>query len=157
MPPYPNVNPAPKESASFAALRSLFGERIAILDGAMGSMIQTFGLEEADFRGERLRDHPHDLKGNNDLLSLTRPDVIEQIHRAYFDAGADMVETNTFSSTAIAQADYRLEPIVTESIAPRSPWLAAPPGRPRRPRPGAVASSPGPSGRSTAPCPCPPT
>jgi 5-methyltetrahydrofolate--homocysteine methyltransferase len=114
VPPYPNVNPAPKESASFAALRSLFGERIAILDGAMGSMIQTFGLEEADFRGERLRDHPHDLKGNNDLLSLTRPDVIEQIHRAYFDAGADLVETNTFSSTAIAQADYRLEPIVTE-------------------------------------------
>jgi 5-methyltetrahydrofolate--homocysteine methyltransferase len=96
------------------ALAALFHERIVVLDGAMGSMIQTQELTEADFRGERFRDHPHDLKGNNDLLALTRPDVIGRIHADYFAAGADIVETNTFSSTAIAQADYRLESVVTE-------------------------------------------
>jgi len=95
-------------------LQELFEQRIAVLDGAMGSMIQTFPLEEADFRGERFRDHPHDLKGDNDLLSLTRPDVIESIHLDYFNAGADMVETNTFNSTSISQADYRLEALVPE-------------------------------------------
>jgi len=108
------MNSSPQESPSFAALRRLFDQRIAILDGAMGSMIQTYGLKEADFRGERLKDHPHDLQGNNDLLSLTRPDVIEQIHSAYFAAGADMVETNTFNSTVISQADYRTEFLVKE-------------------------------------------
>ncbi len=102
------------ESPSFAPLRALFDERIAVLDGAMGSMIQTFNLEEADFRGTRFQDHPHDLKGNNDLLSLTRPDIIESIHSDYFAAGADMVETNTFNSTSISQSDYKLEAIVTE-------------------------------------------
>jgi len=80
----------------------------------MGSMIQTFSLAEADFRGTRFTAHPHDLQGNNDLLNLTRPDIIEQIHADYFAAGADIVETNTFSSTSIAQADYRLESIVRE-------------------------------------------
>ena len=102
------------ESSSFAALRELFSTRIAVLDGAMGSMIQTYQLEENDFRGTRFLDHPHDLKGNNDLLALTRPDIVEKIHADYFAAGADMVETNTFSSTTIAQADYKLESIVTE-------------------------------------------
>lgn len=102
------------ESPSFAALRELFRTRIAVLDGAMGSMIQTYQLEENDFRGTRFLDHPHDLKGNNDLLALTRPDIVEKIHADYFAAGADMVETNTFSSTTIAQADYKLESIVTE-------------------------------------------
>lgn len=77
-------------------------------------MIQTYQLEENDFRGTRFLDHPHDLKGNNDLLALTRPDIVEKIHADYFAAGADMVETNTFSSTTIAQADYKLESIVTE-------------------------------------------
>ena len=77
-------------------------------------MIQTYQLEENDFRGTRFLDHPHDLKGNNDLLALTRPDIVEKIHTDYFAAGADMVETNTFSSTTIAQADYKLESIVTE-------------------------------------------
>jgi 5-methyltetrahydrofolate--homocysteine methyltransferase len=96
------------------AFRRMFAGRIVILDGAMGSMIQTYKLEEADFRGPRFASHPHDLKGNNDLLSLTRPDVIEAIHRDYFAAGADIVETNTFSSTAIAMADYRCEPFVRE-------------------------------------------
>ena len=80
----------------------------------MGSMIQTFNLQEADFRGARLRDHPHDLRGNNDLLSLTRPDVIEGIHSAYLAAGADLVETNTFNSTSISQSDYGTESLVGE-------------------------------------------
>jgi 5-methyltetrahydrofolate--homocysteine methyltransferase len=108
-----NVRPPPPSSA-VTGLRTLFNERIVILDGAMGSMIQTFKLQEADFRGERFKSHPHDLQGNNDLLSLTRPDIIEKIHCDYFAAGADMVETNTFNSTTISQADYHLEPIVRE-------------------------------------------
>ncbi len=106
--------PAAAASAKAAAFRALFAERIAVLDGAMGSMIQTYKLEEPDFRGPRFASFPHDLKGNNDLLSLTRPDVIEGIHADYFTAGADLVETNTFSSTSIGQADYKLETIVTE-------------------------------------------
>ncbi len=84
------------------------------MDGAMGTMIQSYQLSEADFRGERFANHPRDLRGNNDLLVLTRPDVVSAIHRAYLDAGADIIETNTFSSTAIAQADYGLEPYVRE-------------------------------------------
>lgn len=83
-----------------------------ILDGAMGTMIQRHTLEEADFRGEILKDHPHPLKGNNDLLSITRPDIIKDIHRQYFEAGADIIETNTFGSTTVAQADYHLEHLV---------------------------------------------
>ena len=106
--------PPPRVSDSTEALRALFASRIAVLDGAMGSMIQTFKLGEADFRGERFKDHPHDLKGNNDLLCLTRPDVIEKIHGDYFAAGADMVETNTFSSTTIAQSDYHAEALVRD-------------------------------------------
>jgi 5-methyltetrahydrofolate--homocysteine methyltransferase len=108
------MNPTTSDSPSFAALRALFEQRIVVLDGAMGSMVQTYGLQEADFRGDRFKDHSHDLKGNNDLLCLTRPDVIEEIHRAYFAAGADMVETNTFNSTVISQADYRMEAYVLE-------------------------------------------
>jgi 5-methyltetrahydrofolate--homocysteine methyltransferase len=96
------------------AFRRLFAGRIVVLDGAMGSMIQTFNLGEADFRGDRFKDHAHDLKGNNDLLSLTRPDVVEKIHFDYFAAGADMVETNTFSSTSIGMADYKCEPWVRD-------------------------------------------
>ena len=102
------------ESASFAALRDLFAGRIAVLDGAMGSMVQTYNLTEADFRGTQFADYPHDLKGNNDLLCLTKPSVIEEIHAAYFAAGADIVETNSFSATTIGMADYHLESIVTE-------------------------------------------
>lgn len=84
-------------------------KRILVLDGAMGTMIQQYKLTEEDFRGERYKDHPSELQGNNDLLSITRPDIIEDIHRAYFNAGADIVETNTFNSTDISQADYGLE------------------------------------------------
>ncbi|MCG8388042.1 MAG: homocysteine S-methyltransferase family protein [Cytophagales bacterium] len=87
-------------------------ERILVLDGAMGTMIQRHKLEEEDFRGERFKDHLHPLKGNNDLLSLTRPDIIKEIHLQYFEAGADIAETNTFSSTSIAQADYHLQEAV---------------------------------------------
>lgn len=89
-------------------------ERILILDGAMGTMIQRCGLTEADFRNERLKDHASDLKGNNDLLVLTRPDVIAGIHRQYLEAGADILETNTFNSTRVSQADYHLEDWVPE-------------------------------------------
>jgi len=110
----PTAATRPAEPPSFGPLRELFENRIAVLDGAMGSMIQTHGLEEADFRGARFRDHPHDLKGNNDLLCLTRPDLIEGIHSAYFAAGADMVETNTFNSTSISQSDYKTESLVPE-------------------------------------------
>jgi 5-methyltetrahydrofolate--homocysteine methyltransferase len=92
-----------------AVLEGLLEERILILDGAMGTMLQGYRLGEADFRGEELRDHPKDLKGNNDLLTLTRPDLVGAVHRAYLDAGADILETNTFTATSIAQADYGLE------------------------------------------------
>ena len=90
-----------KESESAQHLRQLLQKRIVFLDGAMGTMIQHYRLEEADFRGARFKDHSKDLKGNNDLLSLTRPDVISEIHRQYLDAGADIIETNTFSGTQI--------------------------------------------------------
>lgn len=95
-------------------LEELFKQRIVIIDGAMGSLIQTYGLEENDFRGERFAKHHKDVKGNNDLLSITRPDVIEAIHGRYFDAGADLVETNTFNSTSISQADYDMEAAVRD-------------------------------------------
>ncbi|HUR56727.1 MAG TPA: homocysteine S-methyltransferase family protein [Opitutaceae bacterium] len=106
--------PTPGFAARADAFHAMFATRIVVLDGAMGSMIQTFNLSEADFRGERYRSHPHDLRGNNDLLSLTRPDVIEKIHADYFAAGADIVETNTFNSTSISQADYKLETAVRD-------------------------------------------
>jgi 5-methyltetrahydrofolate--homocysteine methyltransferase len=95
-------------------IEDILKERIMVLDGAMGTMIQRHKLEEEDFRGERLKDHPHTLKGNNDLLSITRPDIIKDIHRQYFEAGSDIVETNTFGGTWVAQADYHLEFLVYE-------------------------------------------
>jgi 5-methyltetrahydrofolate--homocysteine methyltransferase len=88
--------------------------RILIIDGAMGTMIQRYKLEEADYRGERFKDWPSDVKGNNDLLSLTRPDIIRVIHKEYLEAGADIIETNTFSSTSIAQADYNMQSLAYE-------------------------------------------
>jgi 5-methyltetrahydrofolate--homocysteine methyltransferase len=97
-----------------AALPALLRTRIAIIDGAMGTMIQRHRLDEADFRGTRFADHGKDLKGNNDLLVLTRPEVIGQIHDAYLAAGADIVETNTFGATSIAQEDYGLAAIARE-------------------------------------------
>lgn len=93
-------------------IQDILKKRILILDGAMGTMIQRHPLEEEDFRKGWFEDHPHSLKGNNDLLSLTRPDIISEIHRLYLEAGADIIETNTFSGTWIAQADYKLEKYV---------------------------------------------
>jgi 5-methyltetrahydrofolate--homocysteine methyltransferase len=95
-----------------AKIQDILQKRIMVLDGAMGTMIQRHKLEEEDFRGERFKNHPHPLKGNNDLLSITRPDIIKDIHAQYLQAGADIIETNTFSSTTIAQADYHLESAV---------------------------------------------
>ena len=85
-------------------------ERILIIDGSMGVFLQSYNLPEEDFRGERFRDHPRDLKGNFDVLCLTRPDIIEDIHRKYLDAGADIIETNTFNATAISQAEFDMPP-----------------------------------------------
>jgi 5-methyltetrahydrofolate--homocysteine methyltransferase len=96
------------------ALPEILKNRIAILDGAMGTMIQRFKLTEADYRGERFKDFPKDVKGNNELLSLTRPDVIRDIHEGYLAAGADMIETNTFGATTIAQADYDMQHLTRE-------------------------------------------
>jgi 5-methyltetrahydrofolate--homocysteine methyltransferase len=104
----------PQPYTRAAALPALLAQRIVVLDGAMGTMIQREKLTEADFRGERFRDHPRDLKGNNDLLPLTRPDVIRRIHEAYLAAGADIVETNTFGATSIAQEDYGLGQVARE-------------------------------------------
>ena len=97
-----------------ALLDSLLQHRILIIDGAMGTMIQRRKLTEKDFRGERFKDYHRDLKGNNDLLNITRPDVIYDIHKEYLEAGADLIETNTFSSTSIAMADYAMESLAYE-------------------------------------------
>jgi 5-methyltetrahydrofolate--homocysteine methyltransferase len=97
-----------------AALPALLAQRIAIIDGAMGTMIQRYKLDEAAFRGERFLAHPKDLKGNNDLLVLTRPEIIREIHAQYLAAGADIVETNTFGATSVAQEDYGLAHIARE-------------------------------------------
>ena len=88
--------------------------RILVLDGAMGTMIQQYKLGEADFRGQRFADHPQDIKGNNELLSLVRPDIILEIHKQYLAAGADVIETNTFGATSIAQGDYDLPELAYE-------------------------------------------
>lgn len=95
-------------------IRQELEKRILVIDGAMGTMIQRYKLQEADFRGERFKDWPTDLKGNNDLLCITKPQVITEIHKQYLDAGADIIETNTFSSTAIAMADYKMESLAYE-------------------------------------------
>ena len=95
-------------------IEEVIKERILVLDGAMGTMLQRYKFEEQDFRGERFKDFPHPLKGNNDLLSLTQPEAVKAVHRAYFEAGADIIETNTFSGTTIGMADYHLENLVYE-------------------------------------------
>ncbi len=127
--------PIPAQRA--AELRALLRERILIIDGAMGTMIQACNLQEADFRGGRFKDHPRDLKGCNDLLSLTQPGVVEAIHREYLEAGADIIETNTFNSTAISLTDYALQDAAYEinlaaaRVARRAAdtFMAAPQGR----------------------------
>jgi 5-methyltetrahydrofolate--homocysteine methyltransferase len=119
------------------ALLRLLRERIVILDGAMGTMIQTYRLDEAAYRGDRFKDWPRDVKGNNDLLSLTRPEVIQEIHRQYLQAGADIIETNTFNCTRISMADYGMEALAHElnvagarnARAAADAVMAAEPGR----------------------------
>ena len=105
------MNTVTKQSA---ILRDLLFKRILILDGAMGTMIQKHKLTEEQYRSERFKDYPRDIKGNNDLLSLTQPQIIKEIHQQYFKAGADIVETNTFNSNAISMADYKMESLVYE-------------------------------------------
>ena len=132
-------------------LNRALASRILILDGAMGTMIQRHKLTEADFRGERFAKHPHDLKGDSDVLVLTRPDVIGGIHREYLEAGADIIETNTFNANAVSQSDYALEPYVYEinvaaarlARAAADEYTARDPGRPRF-----VAGSIGPANRT---------
>jgi 5-methyltetrahydrofolate--homocysteine methyltransferase len=126
-------------------------ERILVFDGATGTMFQARGLEEADFRGERFADHPRDLKGDNDLLCLTRPDVVRQVHDAYLAAGADIVETNTFNATSISQADYAMQAQVAEinrraaeiALEAAAEWTRKTPGKPRF-----VAGSIGPTNKT---------
>ena len=106
------MNKTPIKRPTENDLKKILNDRILILDGAMGTMIQQEKLEESDFRGDLFKNHECELKGNNDLLSITRPDIIKKIHRSYFEAGSDLVETNTFSATSIAMADYNMEDIV---------------------------------------------
>ena len=103
-----------KDAATREGFLEAARDRILVLDGAMGTMIQQRKFSEEQFRGDRFRDWPSDLRGNNDLLSLTQPHAIEAIHRAYLDAGADIIATNTFNSTRISQADYGMEELVAE-------------------------------------------
>lgn len=134
--------PAVTSSDAFGQLEELFSQRIAFIDGAMGTCIQRHKLEEADFRGERYKDHGSELKGNNDLLVVTRPDVIEKIHLEYLAAGADIIETNTFNGTTISMADYALDTVEEVQFINRTAaelalkctaaHMAANPGGPRK-------------------------
>src|SRR5210317_90008 len=95
-------------------IKEILQKRILVLDGAMGTMLQRYNFSEEDFRGERFKNYPTSLKGNNDLLSLTQPNAIAEVHRKYFEAGADIVETNTFSGTTIGMSDYNMQDLVYE-------------------------------------------
>ena len=136
-----------------AALKQAAKERILILDGAMGTMIQRYKLDEAGYRGERFKEHGHDLKGNNDLLVLTQPEIISEIHNAYLEAGADILETNTFNAQAISQSDYGLEAIAYEMNVAAAKlardaadaWTAKTPEKPRF-----VAGAIGPTNRTAS-------
>jgi 5-methyltetrahydrofolate--homocysteine methyltransferase len=134
-------------------IREILEQRILVIDGAMGTMIQRYRLSEQDFRGSRFADHPKDLKGNNDLLSITRPDVVMAIHEDYLEAGADIIETNTFSSTSIAQLDYGMEHLAYElnfesariAMAAAEKYTALDPSKPRF-----VAGALGPTNRTAS-------
>jgi 5-methyltetrahydrofolate--homocysteine methyltransferase len=142
---------SPVPSPVFDTLRALLDRRILLLDGAMGTMIQRHRLTEAQFRGSRFANHPKDLRGDSDVLILTQPEIISGIHHAYLAAGADIIETNTFNGTAVAQADYDLEPLVYEinvagaqlARAAADEWTARTPERPRF-----VAGAIGPTNRT---------
>jgi len=141
-------------TARLARLPDLLRERIVVLDGAMGTMLQDQGLDEAAFRGERFVDHPKDLRGDNDLLCLTQPEIVRGVHAAYLEAGADVISTNSFTATSIAQADYGLGPELVREMNVVAARLArdvadaaerADPGRPRY-----VAGSLGPTNRTAS-------
>ncbi len=135
------------------AIFKILDERILVLDGAMGTMIQRHKLGEAEYRGQRFADWPSDLKGNNDLLSLSQPQIIKDIHRAYLEAGADIIETNTFNSTRISMADYNMEDLVPEinresarlAREAADEYTAKNPGKPRL-----VAGSMGPTNKTAS-------
>ncbi|NOX48495.1 MAG: methionine synthase [Chlorobi bacterium] len=136
-----------------ANIHNILKNRILVLDGAMGTMIQQYKLDEKDYRGKRFADYPYDLKGNNDLLSLVRPDIVQNIHEAYFEAGADIVETNTFNATSISMADYHMEDLVIEinvasakiAKAAADKYTKLTPDKPRF-----VAGSMGPTNKTTS-------
>ncbi len=134
-------------------IEKLLRDRILFLDGAMGTMIQKYKLSEEDYRGDRFADYEHPLKGNNDLLSITQPEIIAQIHKDFLEAGADIIETNTFNSTSISMADYHMESLVTElnveaaklARAAADEYIAKNPDKPRF-----VAGSLGPTNRTAS-------
>lgn len=130
-------------------IEAILEKRILVLDGAMGTMIQRHDLEEDDFRKGAFENHGRPLKGNNDILSITRPEIIKDIHRAYFDAGADIVETNTFSGTSIAQADYQLEHAVYD-INYKSAKIAKEVAQEYNDKPRFVAGAIGPTNRTAS-------
>ena len=147
------VRPVRTREERLLLLRPLLRERILVLDGATGTLIQRYGLTEFDFRGLRFRDHPRDLRGDNDLLCLTRPDVVRAIHDAYLAAGADIITTDTFTATRIAQADYGLEGVAYEMHveAARIARAAADAAEAREPnRPRFVAGSLGPTNKTAS-------
>jgi 5-methyltetrahydrofolate--homocysteine methyltransferase len=139
--------------ARIKALHAAARERILIMDGAMGTMIQDYKLDEAGYRGERFADHRKDVKGNNDLLVLTQPEIIRKIHEQYLEAGADILETNTFNAQRISLADYAMEPLAYEinfeaakiARAAADRWSALTPDRPRW-----VAGAIGPTNRTAS-------
>jgi 5-methyltetrahydrofolate--homocysteine methyltransferase len=142
-----------RRKPSYAALEAAADERILIIDGAMGTMIQRHRLDEAGYRGERFKDWMRDVKGNNDLLVLTRPDIIGEIHEEYLEAGADILETNTFNAQAISLADYGMEALAYEinetaakiARAAADKWTRRTPGKPRF-----VAGAVGPTNRTAS-------
>jgi 5-methyltetrahydrofolate--homocysteine methyltransferase len=147
----PVLDPFPGRPARIAALKDALAGRIVVLDGAAGTFIQSYELDEAGYRGDRFKDWPSDVKGNNDLLILSRPEIVAEMHRAYLAAGAEMIETNTFSSTTIAQADYGMEALAYEMnvegarLARTEADKAAEPNRPRW-----VAGAIGPTNRTAS-------
>ena len=130
-------------------IQEVIKERILVLDGAMGTMLQRYNFSEEDFRGERFKDFPHPLKGNNDLLSITQPQAVKEVHRLYYQAGADIVETNTFSGTTIGMADYHLEDLVYE-LNYQSAKIAREVADEFKDKPRFVAGSIGPTNRTAS-------
>ncbi|HEX2470922.1 MAG TPA: methionine synthase [Candidatus Limnocylindrales bacterium] len=149
-----DASPPFTRGARLARLPGLLAERILVLDGAMGTMLQAYAFDEAGYRGERFRDHPRDLRGDNDLLSLSQPDAVQAVHAAYLDAGADIVSTNSFTSTRIAQADYGLDDDVVRDLnvtAARLARAAADAAEARESgRPRFVAGALGPTNRTAS-------